>query len=144
MKRVLAACILASMFIIPVEVHAESKSDTDNLYMDPFPILTTAYCDYGVTKSGVTVRPGICAGKKEWLGLTVIAYERLDDGSIGEMLGIWECLDTGFGADSDGNGIGSIQEGKVIDMYFPTYDECEDWMKKTKGKLYIQLIDAVG
>lgn len=75
---------------------------------------------------------------------TAILYEVSDDGSIGDMLGVWECLDTGFGSDSDGDGVGSIQEGKVIDIYFPTFDECKEWMKKTNGKVYVQLMDAVG
>ena len=113
-------------------------------YVEPQAMLTTAYCDYGITKSGVIVREGICAGKEEWLGKTVILYERKEDGSIGELLGIYECLDTGFGGDSDGDGIGSIQEGKVIDVYFETLDRCKDWMKRTNGKVYMQLIDAEG
>lgn len=111
---------------------------------EPKKILTTAYCDTGITASGNYTRYGICAGKREWIGMTVILYERDENNEIGELLGIFEVLDTGFGADSDGNGIGSIQEGKVIDVYFPTYEECEEWMKKTKGKAYMQLIYADG
>lgn len=113
-------------------------------YVEPQAMLTTAYCDYGITKSGVIVREGICAGKEEWLGKTVILYERNENGGIGDMLGIWEVLDTGFGADSDGDGIGSIQDGKVIDIYMPTEKECYEWMKRTNGKVYMQLIDAKG
>lgn len=113
-------------------------------YVEPQKMLTTAYCDTGITASGQQTRYGICAAKKEWIGKTAIIYECNDDGTIGDMLGIWEVLDTGFGADSDGNGIGSIQEGKVIDIYYPTLQECREWMVKTNGKCYVQLIDAVG
>lgn len=64
--------------------------------------------------------------------------------TIGEFLDIWECLNTGFGADSDGDGMGSIREGRVIDMYFPTLEEAEEWMEITGGRVYVQLVDAEG
>lgn len=51
---------------------------------------------------------------------------------------------SGFGADSDGDGMGSIQEGRVIDMYFPTQEEAEEWMAVTGGKVYVQLVDSEG
>lgn len=105
---------------------------------------TTAYHHGEITASGVPVRRGICAVKREWMGLTAIVYEYKPDGSMGDMIGIWECLDTGFGGDADGDGVGSIEAGKVIDMYFPTLEECRDWMKQTGGKVYVQLVDAEG
>lgn len=112
-------------------------------YREPVKMLTTAYCDTGITKSGVYTRYGICAGKEEWLGKTVILYKR-DGEQIGDQIGIYEVLDTGYGGDADGDGIGSIQEGKVIDVYFPTYEECVDYMKLTGGKCYMQIFDAEG
>ena len=110
---------------------------------EPFKISTTAYCCGTTTCTGVPVREGICAVKKEWIGKTALIYAN-NDGKIGELLGIYECLDTGFGADSDGDGIGSIQEGKLIDVYFSTYEQCKEWMKLTGGKVYVQLVDAEG
>lgn len=104
---------------------------------------TTAYCQGKTTVTGVPVRKGICAVKEEWLGMTALVYS-YEDGEPGELLGIWECLDTGFGGDADGDGIGSIQKGKVIDMYFPTLDECNEWMKLSGGKCFVQLVDAKG
>lgn len=111
---------------------------------EPFKIYTTAYCQGTTTYSGVPVRAGICAVKKEWVGKCAIVYKCEPDGSIGDFLGYWECLDTGFGGDADEDGVGSIEAGKVIDMYFPTLEECRDWMKLTDGKVYVQLIDAEG
>lgn len=105
---------------------------------------TTAYHHGEITASGVPVRRGICAVKREWMGLTAVVYAYNPDGSIGDLLGYWECLDTGFGGDADGDGVGSIEAGKVIDMYFPTLEECRDWMKQTGGKVYVQLVDAEG
>lgn len=104
---------------------------------------TTAYCTGSVTCTGVPVRYGICAVKKEWVGKIAVVYAD-NDGVPGELLGIWECLDTGKGADSDGDGIGAIQEGKVIDMYYPTYEECVEHMKITGGRVWVQFLDAKG
>ena len=137
--------MLTLMVLIPFQVNA--KNDliiVPDYYVEPVQMLTTAYLDAGKTASGEYTRPGICAGKREWIGKTAILYERNPDNTIGDMLGIFEVLDTGFGADSDGNGVGSIEEGKVIDVWFGTYEECKDWMRKTNGKCYMQLFDAAG
>lgn len=109
-----------------------------------FQMMTTGYCHGEITAAGRKVRQGICAARREWMGKTVLAWKCQEDGSRGEFLGYWECLDTGFGADSDGDGIGSIQEGRVIDMYFPTIEGVQEWMDITGGRIYIQLIDAEG
>lgn len=124
--------ILALLLYVPAKANNE-----------PFAMHTTAYCQGNITASGAKVRKGICAVKKEWMGLTAVVYE-YKDGEIGDLIGYYECLDTGFGGDVDGDGIGSIESGKCIDIYFPTYEECVDWMKKTGGKVYVQLIDAEG
>ena len=109
-----------------------------------FRILTTGYCHGEVTATGVKPREGICAVRSEWIGKTALVWKCNKDGMQGEFLGFWECLDTGFGADSDGDGIGSIQEGKVVDMYFPTMEQVTEWMELTGGRVYIQLLDAEG
>ena len=82
--------------------------------------------------------------RREWVGKTAIVWKCDESGAMGDFLGIWECLDTGFGADSDGDGIGSIEEGRVIDMYFPTSTQVAEWMELTGGKIYVQLVDAEG
>lgn len=111
---------------------------------EAFPILTTAYCHGRVTATGSELRQGICAVRKEWIGKTALVWECKDSDTMGEFLGFWECLDTGFGADLDGDGMGSIQEGRVIDMYFPTSEEVQEWMEITGGRVYVMLIDAEG
>lgn len=111
---------------------------------EAFQILTTAYCHGTITATGRKVRRGICAVREEWIGKTAMVWECKDSDTMGDFLGYWECLDTGFGADSDGDGIGSIQEGRVIDMYFPTQEEVREWMELTGGRVYVQLIDAEG
>ena len=111
---------------------------------EAFQILTTAYCHGTITATGRRARRGICAVREEWIGKTALVWECKAPGTVGDFLGYWECLDTGFGADSDGDGIGSIQEGRVIDMYFPTPEEVQEWMEITGGRVYVQLIDAEG
>lgn len=136
-KRVIALLLLvymAASAVLPVGAREQ----------EPFKMYTTAYHYGEITASGVPVRRGICAVKREWMGLTAIVYEYKPDGSMGDMIGIWECLDTGFGGDADGDGVGSIESGKVIDMYFPTLSECQGWMEQTGGKVYVQLVDAEG
>lgn len=136
--------VISCLFVIGILLFAVLSAKADE--GEPFKIkmYTTAYHHGEITASGVPVRRGICAVKREWMGLTAIVYAYNPDGSIGDLLGYWECLDTGFGGDADGDGVGSIEAGKVIDMYFPTLEECRDWMKLTGGKVYVQLVDAEG
>lgn len=130
---VLAMIILMNSTII---VRAEENK--------PFKILTTAYCYGETTCTGAKARYGICAVKKSWIGKTVVIYERTENDEPGNLLGIFEALDTGVGGDSDGNGIGAIQEGKVIDVFFDNFEQCKEWMKLTNGKVYAQVLDAQG
>ena len=136
-KRVISCLLVIGLLLFAA---LSAKADEG----EPFKMYTTAYHHGEITASGVPVRRGICAVKREWMGLTAIVYEYKPDGSMGDMIGIWECLDTGFGGDADGDGVGSIEAGKVIDMYVPTLEECRDWMKQTGGKVYVQLVDAEG
>lgn len=138
-KRVISCLLVIGLLLFTV---LSAKADEGE--PEPFKMCTTAYHYGTITASGTPVRKGICAVKREWMGLTAIVYAYNPDGSIGDLLGYWECLDTGFGGDADGDGVGSIEAGKVIDMYFPTLEECRDWMKLTGGKVYVQLVNAEG
>lgn len=115
---------------IPLSVHATERDmyeAEENKYGDPIPIELTAYCIDGTTASGKHTREGIVAGKKEWIGMTVILYDENM-----EYIGTYEVLDTGGK---------KIRQGKVIDIWLPTYDECIQFGRQ-KG--YYQLIDAKG
>ena len=145
-KRGNLILIVSVMFIWTLP--AQAREDTDRIAKaesgEVFQMLTTAYCHGDVTATGAKTREGICAVRSEWIGKTALVWMCNEDGTQGDFLGFWECLDTGFGADSDGDGIGSIEEGKVIDMYFPTLDKAKEWMKLTSGKVFVQLVDAEG
>ena len=67
----------------------------------------TAYCDYGITFSGVLVKRGIVAADPQILPIGSII-----DVKAGDYSGIYMVMDTG----------GKVK-GKIIDIYMPDYDE---------------------
>lgn len=147
MRRKITALFLAAA-VMWTSLQVRAQEDTERLKVaeegQVFKMLTTAYHHGTATVTGARPRRGICAVRREWVGKTALVWKCTDSETMGEFLGIWECLDTGFGADSDGDGMGSIQEGRVIDMYFPTPEEVEEWMAVTGGKVYVQMVDAEG
>ena len=101
---------------------------------DYIPGYATAYHLKGITASGEYTSEGICASCKSRLGCTIELYQRLPDGSVGELIGTYICKDTG--------GTKGIKEGKVIDVWRPNLDECKEFMNRVyedgcKGRVYI-------
>lgn len=100
------------------------------------PMEATAYCSGEITADGSRVREGICAAKKEWIGMTAAVYldSVAEDGvhGPGVFLGYYEIKDTG------GNEL--IQNGQAIDIYNPSLEWCLDfgrknvWVVLTKGE----------
>lgn len=93
------------------------------------------------TCTGDKVRKGICGGCKDYLGKTIILYQRLPGDKVGKLIGIYECLDTGTGTEG-------FQQGRVIDVWCPE-SECQDFMNQIyeddcHGKVFIQVEDAKG
>ena len=134
--KILAATLVTSLMILsnPISVNADEEPQL-------IKARATAYCLSGTTASGQTVRDGVCAGKKEWLGKTILVYKRLPDNSVGDLIDIYECLDAG--------GTEAIKTGKVIDVWCEDYSSCKDFMNLIyedgcEGKIYIQVVDAVG
>lgn len=129
MRRKIAALSLAAAVVVTsLPVNAQEDKERIRLVEEGqvFRMLITAYHRGTATVTGQRSRQGICAVWEERVGKTALVWECTDDDEMGEFLGIWECSDTGFGADFDGDGIGGIQEGRVIDMYFPTQGEVEE------------------
>lgn len=104
---------------------------------------TTAYCCGTTTASGTPVREGVAAVDRKHMGLTAYLYED-QNGHPGELIGIYECEDTGKGGDKDGDGIGSIEAGHCIDIYKPDLESCKDHMRRTSGKCWVVYIDKKG
>ena len=103
------------------------------------PGYATAYHLKGITASGEYVSEGICASCKDRLGCTIELYQRLPNGSVGNLIGTYICKDTGG---SDG-----IKKGKVIDVWRPNMEECQKFMDSVyadgcKGKVYILIKDT--
>ena len=94
-------------------------------------IYVTAYCVGHHTATGVPVHYGCMAVSKEHLGDVALLYT-VD----GEYIDLFEGNDQG--------GTDAIREGRVVDIYFPTYEECSEFMKLTGGVAYIKYIKGVG
>lgn len=135
-KRVISVALLIAMCLTGFTSYADSQPTLIKGY-------ATAYIgESEYTCTGDRVREGICGGCRDYVGKTIVLYQRLPNDEVGEILGIWECLDTGIGTEG-------FQQGRVIDVYCPTMDDCQDFMdliytNNAHGKVWIQVIDAKG
>lgn len=108
-------------------------------YADEQPTLIKGYATAyngptDTTCTGDKVRKGICGGCQAYLGKTVVLYQRLPGDEVGEIIGIYECLDTGIGT-----------KPNLIDVWCPK-DECQDFMNRVyeddcHGKVFIQIME---
>lgn len=98
---------------------------------------TTAYCMGTTTASGTPVRPGVVATDKTHRGMMCEIYLVDEEtGLLGEYLGLYSCEDAG--------GTDAIKEGRVIDVYRKTYQQCKSYMKLTKGRCWVRYIEGEG
>ena len=117
--------IIVSVFCLSVPVMAK-EPELNKSWL-------TCYLPTGnPTASGVMPRSGIMAGKREWLGKTALIYER-DGDKVGDLIGIFEILDTGTGKD------GAIKEGRAVDIFCETESDIVPTQK-----IWIQIVDAKG
>ena len=135
MKRMIFAAILLITCFSVTDICRANEEPTLNKGHG------TAYCLSGTMANGEKVRDGACAACNEWQGKTLAIYQRKPDGSIGNFIGYFEVLDKG--------GTDAIKSGKVIDVWKPDKESCQTFMDQIyeddcKGKIYIQVIDAVG
>jgi hypothetical protein len=84
------------------------------------------------------------AGREEWLGKACIMYQVNKDGSLGDMIGIFQFTETGYGMKVKGSNKGTIQLGHSIDVYRDTLSGCREWIKQYGDYVYIQIVDAKG
>lgn len=120
---------LAAVLVLGIGVHTNASTNT---WGEPRKIEVTAYCLSGQTATGKNVRKGICAGAKEWLGKTAVLYHENDLGQW-ELYGIYEIEDTGSDL--------RLQQGKSLDIWMPTYEECIEFGRQ---EMYVQIVDADG
>lgn len=125
---------MASLLLaIITSLHLSYKSP------EVLPAHATAYCVTGITASGEYTREGICAGKAEWMGKRILIFQKLPDGTIGEFLGGYDCLDTG--------GTPGLNNGHVVDIWQPDLESCQEFMELVyedgcKGHVYIVIFSA--
>ena len=105
-------------------------------YAYPQRIRATCYTQTGITKSGQYTRQGILAGKEEWLGHAAVLYAVNEDGSMGEIIGIYEFLDTG--------GTKGLKNGTVIDVWVDGENGLNEWIKTYGDYVYLQIVPAQG
>ena len=124
-NKIRIAMIIVSVFCLSVPVMAK-EPELKKSWL-------TCYLPTGnPTASGVMPRRGIMAGKREWLGKTALIYER-DGDKVGDLIGIFEILDTGTGKD------GAIKEGRAVDIFCETESDIIPTQK-----IWIQIVDAKG
>ena len=99
-------------FLLLLYVHAADSDPSDPRNFLPLPssameFEATAYCDTGITKSGIPVAPGIVAADPQVLPLgSLIKLETT------QYKGIYRVLDTG-----------GLVKGRIIDIYMPGLEE---------------------
>ena len=114
-------------------------------FKKPVKIRCTCYCENGKTATGKQTRYGIVAGKKEWLGYTLEINAIAEDGSVGELVGLFEFQDTGAGMDTDGDGKGdSIKKGQSIDVWVASLRDAYEWRDTYGDYVYMKIIKSDG
>ena len=134
----LARFLIAGFLIISILIvlngtliYAAHVLETDKGEHDPLPEIpperkgyvmqATAYCLNGQTATGTQTRVGVAASKREWFGKTVRVYRADRHGYPMELIGEYVIEDTGGD---------NIQNGKAIDIWLPTYEECKVFGRK--------------
>lgn len=138
-KETIIRNIFIALAAVILNTHFAMVPDVE----EPKLMYTTAYCCGTTTASGTHVREGVAAVDKKHIGMTAIVYQD-NNGTLGPLIGYFECEDTGFGGDKDGDGVGSIQEGKCIDIYRNNLERCQEYMELTGGKCWVQFVEAEG
>ena len=145
-KKVIALSVAA---IINLSNNIQVKPDP---IPDPIKIRCTCYLDTGITASGVYTRKGIMAGKKEWLGCVAEVNAINEDGTIGEFIGYYEILDTGYGMSTGrgqskvkkGKAIGTIEAGESVDIWMPSMSQAKEWINTYGDYVYIRVFRGKG
>ena len=144
--------LLIGLIMLSFGLCLYANAEQSDPFNEPVKVRCTCYIDSGTTASGKETRPGIMAGKPEWIGCVACVNAVNEDGSIGEFIGYYEILDTGYGAET-GVGqskiftdrtLGTIELGTTADIYQPTMHQAEEWVDQWGDYVYIKLIKGVG
>lgn len=136
MKKLLITLTLIVTILcntVSIDVYAARSMD---YYSSPQRVRATCYVQTGITKSGQHTREGIIAGKEEWLGCAALLYQINEDGTMGDLIGIYEFLDTG--------GTKGLKSGTVIDVWAKDMDGVREWISTYGDYVYLQIVPAQG
>lgn len=165
--------IIAAITLMTVPCHADNCHDLTMSYIqhDKSPtkpgesiktidgailVETTGYHQGTHGSHGDRMREGYVAYTPDTYGYCMEIYEAIptDAGyEVGDFIGLYEVRDCGYGRSlgygtseirKDRKYAGSIEEGLSVDTYFPTLNQCREWMKRTNGMIFIRLIPAKG
>ena len=133
MRKLILIIFLAIVCITSIGAERnEPRQETIDFEQAGFQkIYVTAYCCGTHTATGVPVHYGCMAVSKEHLGDVAILYT-----TGGEFIDYFEGNDQG--------GTDAIREGRVVDIYFPSYEQCREFMARTGGVAYIQFVPGKG
>mgnify|MGYP002519473531 CR=1 FL=1 len=159
-KRIVSVLLLGCIFLNcstslainkPYEVYEGDYEE------EPVKIRATCYCDEGTTASGHDARYGIIAAAPKYLpkdGYTYVAYiyQVDEDGSLGDLIGLFDVYDTGYGFETGvgkskilkNKTLGSIETGETIDINMDTLSDIRDWQKEVGDYVYIKLEKGKG
>lgn len=151
-RRIIAAVsiIAFSAAVAFTSIQAEARKAyiepmEGNPFEEPCKIRCTCYCEHGKTATGAKTRYGIVAAKKEWIGCTIEINAVAEDGSVGQLVGLFEVQDTGAGMDTDGDGYGdSIINGQSIDVWVASLSDAYEWRDTYGDYVYIKIFKAKG
>ena len=145
--------VCALVFVILALVYSpKSKAQSGDPFNESIKVRCTCYLDSGTTASGKETRPGIISSKKEWIGCVACLNAVNEDGSIGEFIGFYEILDTGYGREPGigeskiikGKTLGTIETGETIDVWCATRHQAEEWIDTYSDYVYIKIIKGKG
>lgn len=105
-------CYLLFDSIVGLAMSVDYRQEKEN---PRYVMRATAYCLNGTTATNTHTRPGICAGRPEWFGKEVSVFEADNDGVVTDFIGVFKVEDTGGEP---------IRNGRVLDIWLPTYEEC--------------------
>jgi len=89
---------------------------------EPLEFEATAYCDYGITKSGVQTVPGVAAADPSVLPLgSLIFVENAN------YRGVFRILDTG-----------RLVKGRIVDIYMTRYDDAVNFGRQPVEVMVLQ------
>lgn len=139
MKRRIIS-VLTAILIVCIISHNTAKADEQPELIKGYATAYNGPTD--TTCTGKKVRKGICGGCSDYIGKTIILYQRLPGDQIGQIIGYYECEDTGTGTDA-------FREGRLIDVWCEDMDACQEFMNRIyedgcKGHVFIQVLEGAG